>query len=61
MRMECEGLVMKPWNLRNEAMLREFPFERRNQWERTIKRDPEQCTVDASVDIYNFAPRKGEG
>ena len=27
-RMGCEGLLAKPWNLQNEAMLREFLFVR---------------------------------
>ena len=31
-RMGCEGFFAKPCNLRNEAMLREFLFERGNQW-----------------------------
>lgn len=60
-RMGCEGLLPKPWNLRNEAMLREFLFERGNQWERTMRRDPKQWTVKVWVDVYGFAPRRGEG
>ena len=31
-RMGCEGLLAKPWNLWAEATLREFLFERGNQW-----------------------------
>ena len=31
-RMGCEGLLSKPWSLRSEATLREFLFERGNQW-----------------------------
>ena len=26
--MDCEGLLAKPWNLRSEATLREFLFEK---------------------------------
>ena len=58
--MGCEGLLTKPLNLRNEAMLREFLFERGNQWERTM-RDPEQWTGDAWADVYSFVLWKGEG
>jgi hypothetical protein len=29
-RMGCEGLLAKPWNLQNEAVLREFLFARGN-------------------------------
>ena len=38
-RMGCEGLLAKPWNLRAETTLREFLFERGNQWFRTIRQD----------------------
>ena len=31
-RMGCEGLLAKPWNLKAESTLREFMFERGNQW-----------------------------
>jgi hypothetical protein len=31
-RMGCDGLLRKPWNLRSEATLREFRYERGNQW-----------------------------
>ena len=41
-RMGCEGLFAKLWNLRNEAVLRDILFERGNQWERTMRQDPEQ-------------------
>jgi hypothetical protein len=29
--MDCDGLFGKPWNLRSEATLREFMYERGNQ------------------------------
>jgi hypothetical protein len=60
-RMGCEGLLAKPWNLRNEAVLREFLFARGNQWERTMRQDPKQWTAEVWADVYGFAPRKGEG
>jgi hypothetical protein len=31
-RMGCDGLLGKPWNLRSETTLREFKYERGNQW-----------------------------
>ena len=40
--MGCEGLLAKTWNLQAEATLREFLFERGNQWFRTIRHDPEK-------------------
>ena len=40
-RMGWKGLLAKPWNLRNEAVLRKILVERRNQWERTMRQDLE--------------------
>ena len=42
----CKGLLTHPWNLRNEEMEREFSRECSNEWEGTIRRDPERWTVD---------------
>jgi len=58
--MGCENLLPKPWILRNEAILREFFFERRNQWERTMRRDPKLWTAEVWADVYGFAPQKGK-
>ena len=44
-----------------EAVLREFLFKRRNQWESTMRQDPEQWTAEVWADVYGFVPRKGEG
>ena len=60
-RMGCEGLLAKPHNLRSEATLREFLFERGNQWFRTIRQDSERWTAEVWAGVYGFAPRKGEG
>lgn len=60
-RMGCKGLLAKPWNLRNDAVLREFLFERGNQWERTMRQDPKRWTAEVWADVYGFAPRNGEG
>ena len=59
--MGCEGLLSKPWGLRSEATLREFLFERGNQWFRTMWQDPEKWTAEAWAEVYGFMPRKGEG
>jgi hypothetical protein len=45
-RMGCEGLLQKPWNVRTELTLREFKYERGNQWERTIRQDSEKWTAE---------------
>jgi hypothetical protein len=60
-RMGCKGLLAKPWNLRNEAVLKEFLFAKGNQWERTMRQDPERWTAKVWADVYGFAPRRGEG
>ena len=59
--MGCEGLLAKPWNLQSEATLREFLFERGNQWFRTMRQDPEKWTAEVWAEDYGFTPRKGEG
>jgi hypothetical protein len=60
-RMGCEGLLAKPWNLRSEETLREFLFERWNQWFRTLRQDPENWTAEVWAEVYGYSPRKGEG
>ena len=41
--------------------MREFLFERGNQWFRIIRQDPERWTAEVWAEVYGFAPRKGEG
>jgi hypothetical protein len=60
-RMGCEGMLAKPWNVRNEAVFRGFLFTRGSQWERMMRQDPEWWTTKVWADVYGFAPRKGEG
>jgi hypothetical protein len=60
-RMGCEGLFSKPWNLRSEATLREFLFEKGNQWFRILRQDPEKWTAEVWAKVYGFSPRKCEG
>ena len=38
--MGCGGLLDKNWNVQSDVVLKEFRFERGNQWERNKKRDP---------------------
>lgn len=59
--MGCKGLLAKPWALRSEATLREFLFERGNQWLRTMRQDPKKWTAEAWAEVYNFTPKKGRG
>ena len=35
-----DGLLARPWNVQSKEMLREFLFERGNQWDETTRRDP---------------------
>ena len=60
-RMGCEGLLAKPWNLRAESTLREFLFERGNQWFRTIRQDSKKWTTEVWAGVYGFPKDKGEG
>ena len=41
-------------------MVREFSQEHSNEWEGTIRRDPERWTVDLWAEVYNF-PKEGRG
>jgi hypothetical protein len=41
--------------------LREFLFERGNQWFTIIRQDPEKWTIEVWAEVYEFSPRKGEG
>jgi hypothetical protein len=44
--MGCEGLLGQPWNVQEDNVLREFKFERGNQWIGTKRRDPDNWTPD---------------
>jgi hypothetical protein len=44
--MDCEGLLAKPLNIRSETTLREFLFERGNQWSRTIRQHLKKWTAE---------------
>ena len=59
--MGCAGLLSKPWNLKAEDTLREFKFERGNQWLGTKRRDPENWTPDTWNRVYGFPRGISEG
>ena len=59
--MGCGGFLAKPWNLCAESTLREFLFERGNQWFRTVRHDPNNWTSEVWAEVYGCPPGKGEG
>ena len=59
--MGCEGLLAKPWSIRAEDILREFRFERRNQWIGTKRSDLDHWTPDTWARVYGFPRGSGEG
>jgi hypothetical protein len=59
--MSCEGLLGQPWNVQEDHVLREFKFERGNQWIGTKRRDPDNWTPDTWARVYGFQRRVGEG
>ena len=59
--MGCEGLLAKPWNLRAEDTLREFKFERGNQWWGTKRGDPDSWTPEVWNRVYGFPRGIAEG
>jgi hypothetical protein len=59
--MGCEGLLGQPWNVQEDNVLREFKFERGNQWIGTKRRDPDNWTSDTWARVYGFQRGVGEG
>src|SRR5450759_1426176 len=53
-RMGCRGLLAEPWNLRSAAMAQEFLEHRANQWEKTLRCDPDRWTADVWAEVYGF-------
>ena len=53
-RMGCGGLLAEPWALRSEAMAQEFLQPCSNQWEGTLRRDPDRWTADLWAEVYGF-------
>jgi hypothetical protein len=59
--MGCEGLLAQPWNVQADNVLREFKFERGNQWIGTKRRDLDNWTPDTWARVYGFHRGVGEG
>ena len=59
--MGCEGLLAQPWDVQDAEVLREFKFERGNQWLDTKRRDPENWTPDTWAKVYGFQRGVGAG
>src|SRR5665811_857187 len=53
-KMGCEGLILEPWEIRSEAMVQEFQAPRSNEWDGTIRRDPDTWTAEKWAEVYNF-------
>jgi hypothetical protein len=60
-RMGCNGLLGQPWNVQEDRVLREFKFERGNQWMNTKRRDPENWTPHTWARVYGFPRGIEEG
>jgi hypothetical protein len=60
-KMGCDGLLVLPWNVQDDRVLREFKFPRGNQWLNTRRREPEKWTPDTWARVYGFPKGIGEG
>jgi hypothetical protein len=59
--MGYEGLLGQPWNVQADNVLREFKFERENQWIGTKRRDPDNWTPNTWARVYGFQRGVEEG
>ena len=59
-RMGCHGLRERPWAFRDEVMVRELIAGRSNEWDNTLRAEPELWTAEVWRDVYGF-PARGEG
>ena len=59
--MGCEGLLAQPWDVQDADVLREFKFEKGNQWLHTKRRDPESWDPDTWARVYGFPRGVGAG
>ena len=59
--MGCEGLLAQPWDVQDADVLREFKFEKGNQWLDTKRRDPESWNPDTRARVYGFPRGVGAG
>ena len=59
--MGCTGLLARPWNVQSKDTLREFLYERGNQWDETKRRDPGNWTPGTWANVYWFDKGIKEG
>ena len=59
--MGYDGLLAQPWDFHDADVLREFKFERGNQWLHTMRRDPERWDPDTWAEVYGFPIGVGKG
>ena len=59
--MGCEGLLTQPWGVQDDKVLREFKYERGNQWIGTKRRDPENWNPNTWARVYGFQRAVGAG
>ena len=59
--MGCEGLLAQPWDVHDADVLREFKFEKGNQWLNTKRRDPKSWNPDTWARVYGFLRGVGVG
>lgn len=58
-KMGCEGLILEPWAVKSEEMVKEFQAKRSNEWIGTIRRDPDHWTPDVWAAVYGFKKEGG--
>ena len=52
--MGCEGLILEPWIVKSEEMVKEFQVKRSNEWLKTIQRVPDHWSPEVWADVYGF-------
>ena len=53
-RMRCQGLLARPWLLKDEEMVRELVDGPDNRWDNSIRGHPTQWTTDMWAETYDF-------
>ena len=59
--MGYKGLLAQPWNVQADDVLREFKFERGNQWIGTKRQNLDNWTPDTWAKVYGFPRGIAEG
>ena len=55
-RIECASLLNKPWNIKDEGMVRELVEGAPNQFDHTVRCKPEKWTTLVWKETYGFKP-----